>query len=415
MSQRRVVVVGAGVIGAACAHYLADAGWSVTIIDRDRFGAACSHGNCGFVCPSHVLPLAAPGAIGEALAAMLRRNSPLAIRPRLDWSLWSWLLAFARRCNRRDMLAAGRAMQPLLTESLREYRRLMESGELEAQWRERGLLFVYQSHREWEAYAKTDQLLRESFQEPAERLDGEAVVEFEPALRSGLAGGWYYREDAHLQPDALMASWRRSLERRGVVVKEHCEFIAVRTESGRATAIETSLGDLEADAFVVAAGALTRRLSAALGCRLPIEAGKGYSLTMPRPEVCPQTPLIFPETRVAVTPFPSSFRLGSTMEFAGFDESLSERRLQLLRDGAAPFLRELPDSADAERWYGWRPMTPDGLPIIDRSPLCANVLLAVGHNMLGVSMAPATGRLVREMLDEQPPSIDPRPYSARRF
>jgi D-amino-acid dehydrogenase len=213
----------------------------------------------------------------------------------------------------------------------------------------------------------------------------------------------------------LMASWRRALERRGVSIRENCELQAIRANNRAAVAIETSAGDLEADAFVIATGALTKRLSGVLGCRIPIEVGKGYSLTTPRPDVCPQTPLIFPETRVAVTPFEDGFRLGSTMELAGFDTSLPERRLQLLRDGASPYLRELPDNSHAEPWYGWRPMTPDGLPIIDRSPNYANVLIAAGHNMLGVSMAPATGRLVGELLDDRPPSIDPKPYSLRPF
>jgi D-amino-acid dehydrogenase len=302
-----------------------------------------------------------------------------------------------------------------LSKSLDEYRRLMETGELQADWKRRGLLYVYQSRRAFEAYAQTDQLLRESFNEPSDRLDGDAVLQFEPALKSGLAGGWYYREDAHLQPEMLMASWRQALDRRDVAVKENCELRSIRTSGDKAAAIETSTGDIEAEAFVVATGALTKRLSGVLGCRIPIEVGKGYSLTMPRPEVCPDTPLIFPETRVAVTPFEDGFRLGSTMEFSGFDDSLSERRLQLLRDGATPFVREIPDTAGAERWYGWRPMTPDGLPIIDRSPKHANVWIAAGHNMLGVSMAPATGRLVCELVDEKPLSIDPRPYAVRRF
>lgn len=415
MSGRRVVVVGGGVVGAACAYYLAEDGWLVTIVERDRFGAGCSHANCGFVCPSHVLPLAGPGAIGEALRSLGRRGSPLSIRPRLDRALWAWLWAFARRCNRRDMLAAGRAIQPLLVESMKEYRRLVEAGLLDCQWQERGLLFVYASPNEFEAYAETDRLLRDEFDESAERIDGDALLQFEPALAEGLAGGWHYREDAHLRPDLLMASWRATLERRGVEVREQREMRGLRTAENGDAVIETSDGDLAADAFVVTAGALTARWAGSLGCRIPIQPGKGYSLTMPRPPFCPTIPLIFPETRVAVTPLQDAFRLGSTMEFAGFDDSLPARRLQLLRDGAAPYLRQLPDTADAEPWFGWRPMTPDGLPIIDRSPAAGNVWIAAGHNMLGVSMAPATGRLVAELLDGRPPSIDPRPYSVLRF
>jgi D-amino-acid dehydrogenase len=184
---------------------------------------------------------------------------------------------------------------------------------------------------------------------------------------------------------------------------------------GVASAAQTNSGEIAADAFVVAAGAWTPMLRDHLGSRIPIQPGKGYSLTMPRPAACPAIPVIFPETRVVVTPFRSGYRLGSTMEFAGYDSTLNSRRLQLLRDGAAPYLREPFGEPVEERWAGWRPMTYDSLPIIDRSPALANVMIAAGHNMLGLSMAPATGRLVAELLDGRPPHLDPAPYRVGRF
>ena len=141
----------------------------------------------------------------------------------------------------------------------------------------------------------------------------------------------------------------------------------------------------------------TPLLNEQLGCRVPIQPGKGYSLTMPRPPACPKIPLIFPETRVAVTPFQSGYRLGSTMEFAGYDESIRPERLQLLKDGATGYLHEPYCEPVLEEWFGWRPMTYDSLPIIDRSPKYENVIIAAGHNMLGLSMAPATGKLVAEL------------------
>lgn len=136
---------------------------------------------------------------------------------------------------------------------------------------------------------------------------------------------------------------------------------------------------------------------------------------MPRPAVCPRLPLIFPETRVAVTPFQSGYRLGSTMEFAGYDESIRPERLQLLKDGAAPYLQEPYCEPVEEKWFGWRPMTYDSLPIIDRSPKFENVFIVAGHNMLGLSMAPATGKLVAEMANGTSTHIDPAPYRVNRF
>jgi len=411
----QVVVVGGGVIGAACAHYLARAGWRVIILDRGDFGAGCSHGNCGLVCTSHVLPLAAPGAFGLALRSLFLRDSPLRIKPRFDLSLWGWLLRFARRCNLSDMLESGRAIQPLLRSSRRLYDELMKEDSLECEWQTRGVLFVFQSRAGMEHYAQTDRLMRDHFAMAATRYDGDAVTELEPALKPGLAGGWLYSGDAHLRPDKLLSSWRRLLEARGVVIRTGCAMTGFVRDHGRAQAVHTDQGEVPADAFVVATGAWTPLLSRHLGCRIPIQPGKGYSLTMPRPARCPAVPLIFEEHKVVVTPMQTGYRLGSTMEFAGYDSSLNPRRLALLRQGASHYLLEPPGDVIEEQWFGWRPMTYDSKPIIDRSPALANVWIAAGHNMLGLSMAPATGKLITELVGASSPHVDPSPYAVTRF
>jgi D-amino-acid dehydrogenase len=165
----RAIVVGGGVIGAACAYYLARDGWDVEVVDRGAFGKGCSHGNCGFVCPSHVLPLAGPGAVWRALKAMLKKDSPFYIKPRFDPALWGWLLQFARRCNADAMLEAGRAIQPLLNSSRALYDDLLREEQIDCEWQARGMLFVLQSRRGMDHYAQTDRLLRESFNLPAQR------------------------------------------------------------------------------------------------------------------------------------------------------------------------------------------------------------------------------------------------------
>jgi D-amino-acid dehydrogenase len=411
----QVVVVGGGVIGAACAYYLCRSGWQVTVVDQGGFGKGCSHANCGFVCPSHVLPLAAPGALKTALTALLQRNGPFAIKPRFDPALWSWLYHFARRCNHHDMMEAGRAIQALLNSSRALYQQLMDEEALDCEWQTRGLLFVFLHRAAMDHYAQTERLLREAFHQPAQRFDGDALLALEPALKPGLAGGWLYQTDAHLRPDKLMAAWRRVLEAHGVTLHEGCAVEDLVRERGRARAVVTSRGEFAADAFVFATGALTPLLSRPLGCSIPIQPGKGYSLTMPRPARCPVYPLIFEEHRVAVTPMVTGYRLGSTMEFAGYDTTLNPRRLDLLKEAARHYLHEPYREPVEEAWYGWRPMTYDGKPIIDRSPLLANVLIAAGHNMLGLSMAPATGKLIAELLGDRPPHLDPAPYSVKRF
>jgi D-amino-acid dehydrogenase len=412
---RRVIVIGGGVIGAACAHYLSRAGWDVEIVDRGAFGKGCSHGNCGYVCPSHALPLAEPGAIGRTLRALFQKNSPFVIKPRIDPALWSWLWQFTRHCTEKQRLEGGRSIQALLNSSRSLYDELMREEPLDCEWETRGLLFVFQTQPAMEHYAETDKLLREKFQVRADRFDGPALTELEPALKPGLAGGFLYRGDAHLRPDKLMSSWRRVLEAHGVRIRENNAVEGFTGGDGQARAVTTAQGELTADAFVVATGAWTPFLNEHLGCRVPIEPGKGYSITMPRPARCPAYPLIFEEHRVAVTPMKSGYRLGSTMEFAGYDTSLNPRRLALLREVAVHYLHEPFREPVEEEWYGWRPMTPDSVPIIDRSPLYGNVLIAAGHNMLGLSMAPATGKLVAEVLSGTTTHVDLTPYRLGRW
>src|SRR5262245_6794803 len=415
MSDRRhVVVIGGGVIGAACAHFLADGDWRVTVVDRGGFGRACSHANCGFVCPSHVLPLAAPGAVSAALRSMLARSSPFHIRPRLSLGLWRWLLRFARRCNRTDMLESARGIDALLRSSRRLYDDLVRDG-LACGWEARGLLFVFRTRHAMEHYSATDDLLRKEFGVSARPFFGDDVCGLEPALKPGLGGGWLYETDAHLRPDRLMRTWRARLESRGVAVREDTEVDGFVRAGSTARAVATTAGEVAADAFVLAAGAWSPLLNNSLGCRLPIQPGKGYSLTTSRPARCPATPLIFEEHRVAVTPMQSGYRLGSMMESVGFDDTVQPDGIGYLKEAASLYLHESAGDVVEETWSGWRPMTPDGRPVIGPSPALTNVMIAAGHNMLGLSMAPATGKLVAELLDGRAPHIDPRPYAAARF
>lgn len=413
-AEDRVVVVGGGVIGAACAYYLRQTGRPVTLIEQGQFGRGCSHGNCGFVCPSHVLPLAGPGALPAALKTLFSRNSPLKVRWRLDPAQWSWFWQFAKRCNRRDMLAAGGAIQALLASSRSLYDELLRTTLYDVEWENQGLLFVFRTPAAMDHYAHTDHLLRSEFDLGATRYDGAAVCQLEPALRPGCAGAWHYTTDSHLRPDKLMLAWRRALESQGVEIRERCELSDLAIENRRVRRVMTGQGEIAAGQVVIATGAWTPRLRRIVRCRIRIQPGKGYSLTMPRPAICPRLPMIFEEHRVAITPFADAYRIGSTMEFAGYDTSLHPDRLRLLREAAAIYLREPSAEPVLESWYGWRPMTPDSLPYIGPAPGVANLFLAAGHGMLGVSMSPATGQLIAEIVSGQTPHIDPKPYSVSR-
>jgi D-amino-acid dehydrogenase len=408
------VIVGGGVIGAACAYYLHQAGRPVTLIEQGEFARGCSHANCGFVSPSHVLPLAGPGAIWRTLKSLVSRNSPVKVRWRLDPAMWTWFWQFAQRCNQQDMIAAGHAIHALLMSSRSLYDDLLQTTLTDTEWQPLGLLFVLRSSAGMHHFAEVDRLLDSEFNMGAKRYDGSELNELEPALKPGLAGAWHYAIDGHLRPDKLMLAWRRVLERSGVEIREHCELRDLAVEENLARRVVTSQGDITAEQVVIATGAWTPQLHRMLRCPIPIQPGKGYSLTMPRPSICPRLPMIFEEHRVAITPMSSAYRIGSTMEFAGYDTRMNPDRLRLLSDGAAIYLREPLAEPVLESWWGWRPMTPDSVPYIGKVPKLDNVYLAAGHNMLGLSMSPATGRLIAEMLSGQTPHIDPTPYSVGR-
>ncbi len=411
----KIVVIGGGVIGAMCAWDLSKAGCDVTIVERDRFGAACSHGNCGYVSPSHVLPLTRPGTIRKTLGSLLKPNSPFAIKTRFSRSFARWLWNFSRRCNQSDMLAAAVGRHELLQSSKLLYQELIKSENIDCEWQERGLLFVYDTEQGFEEFRHANDLITERFGVCAKPYDGKQLVELEPALKSGLGGAWHYECDCHLRPDKLLSEMRSKLESQGVKIVESMSIDQFKREAGIAKAVSGNSLTIEADQFVVATGALTPFLNKHLGCRIPIEPGKGYSITMPTPKQMPRIPMVFEESHVAVTPMNSKYRIGSTMEFVGYDDSIHPKRIGLLKAAAEKYLHDPYCDPVEEEWFGWRPMTWDGKPILDRSPVMKNVWIAAGHNMLGLSMAAGTGRLMKELILGEPPHIDPSHYSLSRF
>ncbi len=423
----RVVIIGGGIIGIAAAHFLRAGGFDVTVVDKGRIGGACSHGNCGLVCPSHVLPLAEPGAIRQTLKAMLTPGSAFRIKPRLDAALIRWLWRFSRRCNRSDMMKSAAAIQPLLVQSLRLYQDLVDPSSedgIECLWKKQGLLFAYRDAAALHAYRPTNELLTAHFDEPARLIEGRALAEFEPSLRADLAGGWYFEHDAHLRPDLLIRSWSDRLRRQGVTMIENASLERFIRQDARVTGAVLATADgprsIPADSVLVATGAWTPMLSSLLNFEIPIQPGKGYSVTVDAPTDAPSMPMIFPQVRVAVTPMGDRLRLGSIMEFAGYDDSIRPERLKLLTDGAGAYLKDDPTAgigkiAEGDRWQGWRPMTYDSTPVIGRCPGFENVFLSAGHNMLGLSMAPASGKLASQLIAGVPTDLDPTPYRAERF
>ena len=409
-----VAVVGGGVIGICTALALAKQGRQVTVFERQHPGAGASHGNCGTITPSHAPPLAAPGMVLKALRWMTQADAPLLIRPRLDPALWYWLLRFALRCNAHDwrQSLAGRAA--LLRASADRLAGLIHELQLDCEFEQSGHLYVCRSKQLFEQVAADSEALA-AHDIAAEVWNGARTEHEEPSLRPGVAGGVYFPGDAMLRPDRYLAGLLQHLVAAGGVVQAPAEVTQI---APAAEHVEFSLADgrrMRAHRLVLAAGAWSPTLGRQLGLKLPIQPGKGYSITYDRPALAPLRPLVLKERSVCVTNWGSGFRLGSTMEFAGRDDALRGERLQALVAASSEYLRTPEGPARREEWCGWRPMTWDDLPIIGPHPRWPAVLLATGHGMMGVGMSAITADLVAAMIGGTEPPIDPRPYRYQRF
>ena len=409
-----VLILGGGVIGLACAVSLLQAGRSVHLLERQTVGSGTSHGNCGTITPSHALPLAAPGAIAKALRSMLQPDAPFYLKPRLDFALASWLLHFGARCNSRDWRRTAKAKGELLQLSRRLTGELVQQHALDCEFQARGLRYV---HATQEAFDNDCAILPvlASLGIESNLLDGGALALTEPALLPGLAGAVHFPGDAQLRPERFTSELARIVRSLGGVIEEGVEVRGLRSSTGRVDGVDTTKGARLGREVLAALGPWSAPMLKAVGLALPIQPGKGYSMTYSPPVVAPSVPLVLREHSVCVTAWPSGFRLGSTMEFSGYDSSLNAVRLDALERGAARYLREPTGPERREQWFGWRPMTYDDLPLIGRAPKLDGLWLATGHGMMGMGMSAATGRLVADLMTGREACIDPLPYSATRF
>jgi D-amino-acid dehydrogenase len=409
-----ILIVGGGVIGLACAHYLAKAGRQVRLIERETIGAGASSGNCGLIVVSGLIPLCAPGAVARELRRFFKSTSPLYIKPTPEPRRLLWLLNFARHCNGAHLKHALQARERILSASDRLYQTLIKSEKLACEWEKRGLLIVCKSESKMAVYADDNELLK-PYGLDARPYEGQALRRLEPALQENVCGAWHHESDQHLRPDVLLQEWKKNLLKRGIAIEENCRLVSLQHERDRITAAVTDRGRFAAGHYVLTAGAWTPELLPPMKSTLPIQPGKGYSITMGRPAVCPQIPCVLSEWKVVATPWASGYRLGGTMEFSGLNGVVVRQRLENLKAAARQYLKQPIGEPLQAEWVGLRPMVYDDLPVIDRVPGKQNLLVAGGHGMLGVSMAPATGRLIMEMICGRDPHIDPGPYGMQRF
>jgi D-amino-acid dehydrogenase len=416
-SGKSVVIIGGGVIGLCAAHYALQTGHDVTILERGALGHdCCSLGNAGMVVPSHFIPLAAPGMIAYGLRQLGNPESPFALRPRLSTDLLRWGWEFWRASTPARVERAAPLLRDLNLMSRTLFEEMEDAADNEFGLVKRGLLELCKSEERLHEEAKVAERACH-LGVPAQILTPAEAAALDPGVRMDVAGAVYFPKDCHLSPMRLIAALERRVQQAGGRLVYSAEVTGWRTGASRVHAAMTNAGEYPADEFVLAGGAWSAETVRGLALRLPMQAGKGYSVTLEKPRQLPEICSLLVEARVAVTPMGSALRFGGTMEIAGNDLSVNRRRVEGIFQSIP---RYLPDfSADDFRglpvWSGLRPCSPDGLPYIGRFGRYRNLVVATGHAMMGVSLAPVTGKLVGELLSDQPPSLDIALLSPDRF
>ena len=398
MDNKRVIIVGGGVIGLCSAYYALRRGLAVTLIEREAAGADnCSMGNAGMIVPSHFTPLAAPGMIAKGLRWMFNPESPFYVRPRMNVDLMRWGWLFYRHSTERHVAASRELLRDLNLESRRLFAELAEDQDFGLA--KRGLLMLCKTVKGLDEEAEVAHAARE-IGLTAEVLDAAATARLDPGITMDVAGAVYFPQDCHLDPARFMAAMRRRVMELGGVIESGVEIDSIEAVHGRVNSIGGNGRRFEGGQFVLAGGSWTPRLLAMIGVKLPLQAGKGYSLTLPHPPQTPQLCSIFAEAKVAITPMGGKLRFGGTMEVGGLDLSINPARVRGIVKSVHAYFPNFSerDFEGIAPWAGLRPVSPDGIPYLGKIRGFSNLLAASGHAMMGLSLAPVSGRLVADLL-----------------
>lgn len=385
----QVVVVGAGAVGLCCAYFLQQAGFEVTVLDAGPVGDGASWGNAGWITPSLSAPIPGPGALRTALGSIGKPDSPLWLRPQPDPLFALWGLSFLRHCTHGSNERGLAATALLARDAFRYYDQMRADG-LAVDLDRHGLLFIARSQAELDLeQAELGRLAAHGLGADISRLSGAECRERQPVISQEVAGGIFVAGEGHLDPRQLTAALAKMITSRGGVIRPGKAVRGFVVRGGRVAAVRAD-EEVTADSVVVAAGALSVPVLRLLGARLPMTAGKGYSVSVGCPQL-PQAPMYLVETRVGATPMAGRLRLAGTIEFSGLNSRLDRRRIDSLVRAARGYLPDLDWSDVTEEWTGMRPLCPDGLPVLDRVPGTANAYVATGHSTLGITLAAVTG------------------------
>ena len=409
-----VAVVGGGVIGLCVAYELLQRGREVVVVDKGRVAKGSAVGNAGFIVPSHVIPMAAPGVVPGVIKGIIRRTGPVTARPSLDPDYLKWILRFMRNCTRKVAHQGAVTLAALGFLSAELALELIAKEGIECGYRPEGLLHVYGDPRVFES-AKHEAAEMQRYGVEIEMYDRTGIREVEPSLNDEVIGGFLCVDDGGLDPAAFLAGLASVLTERGARLSSGTELLGFRTSGGKVHELTTSRGSLVADQVVIAAGAWTPRVSALLGESIPVQPGKGYSMTVAKPRSGPRMNLLIGDRWVAVNPMGDKMRMSGWLELGRLDTKPSLGRLAHVEANVRARVNLDPDLTVLERWAGLRPVTPDSIPIVGPARRWSNVTYATGHGKLGLSLGPVTGRLVAQMLCGRPTDLDVGPLSPARF
>ncbi|TDY13900.1 NAD(P)/FAD-dependent oxidoreductase [Meridianimaribacter flavus] len=414
--MKHCIIIGGGIIGLCSAYYLQKEGHQVTVVDQFGMDSGASYVNAGYLSPSHIVPLSAPGVMKKGLKWMFNSSSPLYIKPRLESDFLKWVLAFNKSCNANHVKKAIPAIKSISLLSQDLYDDIKQAENFSFHYEKKGLLMLCQTEKMLEEEVKTAHLAKREGLDASE-ISLQDLKTLEPNVNINVKGATYYKCDSHTTPHEFMAEMKTYLQTVGVqfLLNEKVEDLTV--DNGKISEIKTNKQSLKADEFVLAAGSWSNLLSKKLGLKLLLQAGKGYRINTTQTTGI-QIPSILTEAKVAVTPMNGFTRFAGTMEIAGINHTINSTRVEAISQATTRFYPnvELTQQEKQNAACGLRPVTPDGLPYIGKSSKCENLTIATGHAMMGWSMGTATGKLVSEIISNHPTSLDVNIFTPdRRF